>query len=84
VLALIVLAGGRSGSRAGSFALGERRPLQVAISSRGEAPMVARWLRETLEATLDEGLGTLAEWLGARREALRSRFPDTARRRQIY
>jgi len=61
----------------------ERGPLQVAISSRGEAPMVARWLRETLEATLDEGLGTLAEWLGARREALRSRFPDTTRRRQI-
>lgn len=61
----------------------ERGPLQVAISSRGEAPMVARWLRETLEATLDEGLGTLAEWLGARREALRTRFPDTTRRRQI-
>jgi uroporphyrin-III C-methyltransferase/precorrin-2 dehydrogenase/sirohydrochlorin ferrochelatase len=61
----------------------ERGPLQVAISSRGEAPMVARWLRETLESTLDEGLGTLAEWLGARREALRTRFPDTTRRRQI-
>ncbi len=61
----------------------ERGPLQVAISSRGEAPMVARWVRETLEATLDEGLGTLAEWLGARREALRTRFPETTRRRQI-
>jgi len=61
----------------------ERGPLQVAISSRGEAPMLARWLRETLETDLDPALGTLAEWLGGRRKALRARFPDTARRRQI-
>jgi len=61
----------------------ERGPLQVAISSRGEAPMLARWLRERLETELDPALGKLAEWLGAKREALRARFPDTARRRQV-
>ncbi len=61
----------------------ERGPLQVAISSRGEAPMLARWLREHLETELDPGLGALAEWLGGKREPLRRRFPDTARRRQV-
>jgi len=61
----------------------ERGPLQVAISSRGEAPMLARWLRERLETELDPALGDLAEWLGSKREALRSRFPQTARRRQV-
>ena len=61
----------------------ERGPLQVAISSRGEAPMLARWLRERLETELDPALGQLAEWLGAKRETLRTRFPETARRRQV-
>jgi len=61
----------------------ERGPLQVAISSRGAAPMLARWLRETLETQLDPGLGALAEWLGSKREVLRQRYPDTARRRQV-
>jgi uroporphyrin-III C-methyltransferase/precorrin-2 dehydrogenase/sirohydrochlorin ferrochelatase len=61
----------------------ERGPLQIAISSRGEAPMLARWLREQLETDLDPSLAALAEWLGSKREALRARFPDTARRRQV-
>jgi uroporphyrin-III C-methyltransferase/precorrin-2 dehydrogenase/sirohydrochlorin ferrochelatase len=61
----------------------ERGPLQVAISSRGEAPMLARWLREQLEAELDPALGALAAWLGGKREALRQRFPDATRRRQV-
>ena len=43
----------------------ERGPLQVAISSRGEAPMLARWLRERLETEWDPALGDLAEWLGS-------------------
>lgn len=61
----------------------ERGPIQIAISSRGEAPMLARWLRETLETQLEPSLGALAAWLGGKRDALRARFPDTARRRQV-
>jgi uroporphyrin-III C-methyltransferase/precorrin-2 dehydrogenase/sirohydrochlorin ferrochelatase len=45
--------------------------------------MLARWLRERLETELDPALGDLAEWLGSKREDLRSRFPQTARRRQV-
>ncbi len=61
----------------------ERGPLQVAISSRGEAPMLARWLRESLEMQLDPALGLFAEWLGGKREVLRARFPNVTRRRQV-
>lgn len=61
----------------------ERGPIQIAISSRGEAPMLARWVRERLETDLDPSLGALAAWLGGKRDALRARFPDTARRRQV-
>src|SRR3546814_15600581 len=41
----------------------ERGPLQVAISSGGGAPMLARRLREQLERQLDESPGPLAELL---------------------
>ncbi len=61
----------------------ERGPLQVAISSRGEAPMLARWLREALETQLDPALGDLALWLGSKRDRLRERYPDTTARRQV-
>src|SRR3546814_9966530 len=39
----------------------ERGPLQVAISSGGGAPMLARRLREQLERQLDESLGRSEE-----------------------
>ena len=64
----------------------ERGPLQIAISSGGGAPMLARHLREQLETQLDESLGALAELLAprarphprapARRIAARRRFFD--------
>ena len=38
----------------------ERGPLQIAISSGGAAPMLARHLRERLETELDPALGPLA------------------------
>ena len=41
----------------------ERGPLQIAISSGGGAPMLARHLREQLETQFDESLGALATLL---------------------
>jgi uroporphyrin-III C-methyltransferase/precorrin-2 dehydrogenase/sirohydrochlorin ferrochelatase len=41
----------------------DRAPLQIAISSGGAAPMLARWLRERLETLLDHALGPLAQLL---------------------
>lgn len=62
----------------------ERGPLQVAISSGGGAPMLARHLRETLEAQLDEGWSPLARLLARYRRLIRARFPDIGARRAFF
>ncbi|HJW45472.1 MAG TPA: siroheme synthase CysG [Lysobacter sp.] len=62
----------------------ERGPLQIAISSGGGAPMLARHLRERLETQLDESLGALAELLTRARERIRTRLPDLPSRRRFF
>ena len=57
----------------------ERGPLQIAISSGGGAPMLARHLRERLETDLDESLGTLGTLLVRHRRRIRAQIPDTGR-----
>jgi len=61
-----------------------RGPLQVAISSGGVAPVLARRLRERLDAELDDSLGTLAHLLGRERARIRWRFPQPAKRRRFF
>lgn len=62
----------------------ERAPLQLAISSGGAAPMLARRLRERLETELDPALGELAGLFAAHRADIRARLPDLARRRRWF
>jgi uroporphyrin-III C-methyltransferase/precorrin-2 dehydrogenase/sirohydrochlorin ferrochelatase len=62
----------------------ERGPLQIAISSGGGAPMVARLVRERLEAQFDASFGSLAQFLTDRRARIRARWPDTAQRRRAF
>ena len=62
----------------------DRAPLTIAISSGGEAPMLARLLRERLEALLDESLGALARLMARLRPRIRARFPALAARRAFY
>jgi uroporphyrin-III C-methyltransferase/precorrin-2 dehydrogenase/sirohydrochlorin ferrochelatase len=61
----------------------DRAPLQIAISG-GAGPMLARWLRERLEALLDHALGPLAELLDRSRNRIRARFRDLSARRAFY
>ena len=61
-----------------------RGRLQVAISSGGAVPVLARRLRERLEAELDESLGALAELFARERARIRWRFPRTAERRRFF
>ena len=42
----------------------DRNPIQIAISSGGKAPVLARLLRERLEALLPQGLGVMAQIAG--------------------
>ena len=47
----------------------DRSPIVVAVSSAGHAPVLARRVREQIEALLPERLGALARFMGARRKA---------------
>lgn len=65
-------------------AIVDRSPLMVAISSGGAAPMLARRVRERLEASLEHSLGPLARLLESFRSRIRARFPDLEQRRRFY
>jgi uroporphyrin-III C-methyltransferase/precorrin-2 dehydrogenase/sirohydrochlorin ferrochelatase len=62
----------------------DRAPLTIAISSGGEAPMLARLLRERLETLLDPSLGALAALAARLRRRIRLRHPGLAARRRFY
>ena len=58
----------------------DRSPLVVAVSSGGHAPVLARRLREQLEALLPAKLGALARFMGERRKAVATALRAAARR----
>ena len=62
----------------------ERGPLQIAISSGGGAPMLARLVREQLEKQFDASFGLLAQLLARHRDRIRVRWPDLGARRGAY
>jgi uroporphyrin-III C-methyltransferase/precorrin-2 dehydrogenase/sirohydrochlorin ferrochelatase len=61
-----------------------RSPVIVAVSSGGQAPVLARLLRQQLEQWLPSRLGRLAEWAGGWRQRIRQRVPDIASRRALW
>jgi uroporphyrin-III C-methyltransferase / precorrin-2 dehydrogenase / sirohydrochlorin ferrochelatase len=65
-------------------AIVDRSPLVIAISSGGDAPMLARLLRERLEALLDRSLGPLGALVARYRQRIRARYPVTSMRRRYY
>ncbi|GGD44127.1 siroheme synthase CysG [Pseudoxanthomonas indica] len=62
----------------------QRGDLQIAISSGGGAPMVARHLRRQLETFFDDSWGALTALFARHRQAIRARYPDTAQRRRFF
>lgn len=62
----------------------DRSPLMVAISSGGKAPVLARLLREKLEALLPQHLGALATFAGSLRERVKARFATMGERRRFW
>jgi uroporphyrin-III C-methyltransferase/precorrin-2 dehydrogenase/sirohydrochlorin ferrochelatase len=61
-------------------AIVDRSPLIVAIGSMGESPVLARWVREQIEALLPGTLGALARFIGARRKAVQAALAPASRR----
>lgn len=74
------------GDRSGFIvpAVVDRSPLVIAISSGGVAPVLARWVRERIESSFDESLGSLAGLLQSWRRRIRRALPDVGARRRFY
>ncbi|MCU5772995.1 siroheme synthase CysG [Erwiniaceae bacterium BAC15a-03b] len=62
----------------------DRSPLVVAISSSGTAPVLARLLREKLEALLPANLGQMAQIAGEWRGKVKQRFNKMSERRRFW
>jgi uroporphyrin-III C-methyltransferase / precorrin-2 dehydrogenase / sirohydrochlorin ferrochelatase len=61
-------------------AIVDRSPILIAISSGGQAPVLARRIREQMEALLPARLGALARFMGDRRKAVKRALRTAARR----
>jgi uroporphyrin-III C-methyltransferase/precorrin-2 dehydrogenase/sirohydrochlorin ferrochelatase len=62
----------------------DRDPVLVAVATAGTSPVLARRLRERLEALLPARLGMLSLWLKELRQAAAERLRDTAARRRFF
>jgi uroporphyrin-III C-methyltransferase/precorrin-2 dehydrogenase/sirohydrochlorin ferrochelatase len=65
-------------------ALIDRDPVLIAISTGGTSPVLARRLRERLEALIPKRLGELSLWLQTLRRTARCRLRDTDARRRYF
>lgn len=62
----------------------DRSPVQIAISSGGSAPVLARLLREKLEALLPQHLSTMAEIAGRWRTRVKQTLTQLKQRRYFW
>ena len=65
-------------------AIVDRSPLVIAISSGGVAPVLARHVRERIEALFVGSVGRLAGLLERWRARIKQQLPDVAARRRFY
>lgn len=62
----------------------DRSPLIVAVSSGGNAPVLARLLRARLETLIPSAYGSLVQLLGKYRELAKQRFGSIAQRMRFW
>ncbi|MCH4023033.1 MAG: siroheme synthase CysG [Acetobacter sp.] len=65
-------------------AIVRRGPVRVAISTAGAAPVLARRLREQIEALLPARLGELASFMRRLRPKIKIDVPDAVQRRRVW
>ena len=62
----------------------DRAPLTIAISTEGDAPVLARLVRARIEAMLSPRIGRIASLAGGLRQRVESLIHDGAARRRFY
>ncbi len=62
----------------------DRSPLVIAVSSGGEAPVLARLMRTKLETLIPSGYGKLAQIASQWRDRIKARFNDGDSRRKFW
>jgi len=65
-------------------ALVHRGDLTLAISTAGQAPAFASWLRKRLERLLDHRLGHMLAYYATLRPVMKQRYPDMSARAQAW
>lgn len=62
----------------------ERSPVVIAVSSEGNAPVLARYIRTKIETMLPAGYGRIAEIAGEFRDKVKLKFTTTQQRRIFW
>jgi uroporphyrin-III C-methyltransferase/precorrin-2 dehydrogenase/sirohydrochlorin ferrochelatase len=62
----------------------DRSPLLIAVSSGGQAPVLARLVRQRLERWLPARLADLTAWAGSWRDRVKTALPDVTARRRLW
>jgi uroporphyrin-III C-methyltransferase/precorrin-2 dehydrogenase/sirohydrochlorin ferrochelatase len=62
----------------------DRDPVLVAVGTSGTSPVLARRLREKLEALIPQRIGEAAVWLRSLRRAAKTQLRDIAARRRFF
>src|SRR6201991_5093856 len=65
-------------------AIVDRGDVVVAVGTGGTSPVVARRIRERIEAVLPERLGELASFIGSFRKPMHARIPEFSLRRRFW
>ncbi len=62
----------------------DRSPVVIAVSSEGNAPILARYIRTKIETMLPASYGRIAAIAGEFRDAVKVKFPTTQARRRFW